>query len=56
MATWAWCIAGMVVGLIILAFVVVFYWLVTRGRQKSRKVYIEPLPEKDKGPGEDGGE
>ncbi len=37
-----------------LAFVIAFYWLVARRRQKSRKVYIEPLPEKEKGPGEEG--
>lgn len=52
MAFWAWCIAGMVVALIILAFVIAFYWLIARGHQKSRKVYIEPLPDKG-GPPED---
>ena len=56
MATWAWCIAGLVVGLIILAFVIAFYWLVARAHQKSRKVYIDPLPEEEGPPDEGDGE
>ena len=53
MAAWAWCITGMVVALALLAFVIAFYWLIARGKQKSRKVYIEPLPEKG-GPPDEG--
>jgi hypothetical protein len=47
------CFLGIIVGIIVLAAVVMFIWLIIKARRMRRRVYIEP-PQEPEGPGQEG--